>query len=99
MALVDWESFGEEKVTRVYLASKLREAKRVEGTLSSHGIDYAVEIEPFITYLFGIIRREHKGVAFYVQFMNADLSRQKLEEVGLVRGLVDDADSDSELNP
>src|SRR5262245_43773366 len=66
VAIVDWEIFGEEKVSRVYLAGRLREAKNVESILTQHGINYAVEIEPFTTYLFGFIRREHKGVAFYV---------------------------------
>ena len=95
MALVDWDAFGDEKVIRVYLAGKLREAKNVENTLNGHGIDYAVEIEPFVVYLFGFLRREHKGVAFYVLPGQVDLSREKLQEAGLVKGLVDeDPDQD-----
>src|SRR5580765_5656320 len=90
MAIVDWDAFGDEKVTRVYLAARLREAQNVETTLSSHGVDYAVEIEPFTTYLFGIIRRQHKGVAFYVLLNQADFSRQRLLDAGLKKGLIDE---------
>lgn len=88
MAIVDWEEFTDKDVARVYLAGRLREAKAVENTLSGNGIDYAVDIEPFKTYLFGILPRKHKGVAFYVLKLRAEHSRQVLQDAGLMKGLI-----------
>ena len=90
MAKVEIESFEEKEVARVYIAERLREAKRVESTLSEHGVDYAVEVEPFYKLLLGFIPCEYSGAAFYVLSGQAPFARQALEVAGLKAGLVDE---------
>jgi hypothetical protein len=90
MALVDPDLFAEKDVTAVYIAGRLSEAKRVEQTLSDHGIDYAVDAERFQTQLLGVFPREYEGVAFYVLSAQAALSRRVLLEAGLTAGLVEE---------
>ena len=88
--LVDAEAFADRDVTRVYIAGRLSEAKRVEGALSERGIDYTVEIERFQTRLLGILPTEYEGVAFYVLTVQAAPARLVLDEAGLRAGLVEE---------
>jgi hypothetical protein len=90
MALVQPEDFGETEVARVYIAGRLPEAQEVERVLSSNGVDYFVEIEPFQVMLLGFLPTEHKGLAFYVAANNAELSCRALLEAGLTQGLVEE---------
>ena len=90
MPLVHIEAFDGKELERVYLAGRLAEAKDVERTLSEHGIDYAVEIEPFQTTLLGFLLREYEGVAFYVLADQASTCRSRLKTAGLVVGLLDE---------
>jgi len=89
MGMVSAEEFGEEERARVYVAARVREAKRVERALSAAGIDYAVEIEPYRTRLLGILPVEYKGAVFYVLAGDADFSRHTLRDAGLEHGLIE----------
>jgi hypothetical protein len=42
-----YDDFGDADLSRIYLAARLAEAKRVEKILDENGIDYAVEVEPY----------------------------------------------------
>ena len=88
--LVDAETFADKEIARVYIAGRLSEAKRVESALSEKGIDYAVDVEPFVTHVLGIFRNEYDGVAFYVLSSQAAFARQTLVDAKLRAGLVDD---------
>lgn len=90
MALVDPDLFGDEDVAAVYVARRLPEAKRVERTLSDHGIDYAVDVETFQVHLFGLFPREYEGVGFYVLRRDARLARRALTDAAMTQGLVDE---------
>ncbi|MGH7770683.1 MAG: hypothetical protein ACREQA_00425 [Candidatus Binatia bacterium] len=87
MARIALENFAEKEVARIYIAAELGEAKRVENTLTQNGIDYAVEIEPYVRYNLGSL--ENKGAAFYVISGQADFCRRALREAGLKAGIVD----------
>jgi hypothetical protein len=57
--------FGDQELTLVYVAKKLKEALRLEKLLTDAGIDYLVEPDK---YSGGIIfRSERIGAFFYVQ--------------------------------
>jgi len=49
---VTLDDFGDKEVARIYLAGRLAEAKQVEEILSANGINYAVEVEPYVTLSF-----------------------------------------------
>lgn len=87
MALVDQEQLAGQDSVRVYIAGRLREARHVESVLTERGVDYYVEMERFERRLFGVIRREYTGVAFYVPVVVADACRGWLREAGLTAGL------------
>ncbi len=87
MAKVDIEAFWGKEVTRVYIAGKLGEAKQVESTLTENGIDYAVEVEPFVTLILGILPSEYAGAGFYVLSEQAALARSILLAAGFTAGI------------
>lgn len=90
MALVDPENFDDQEIAIIYVASRVNEGKRVEQVLSAHGIDYAVDVEPFQSRILGILPVEYEGVGFYVLSGQADFCRRALREAGLVTGLVEE---------
>jgi hypothetical protein len=45
---VGLDDFGEKDISRIYLAGRLAEAKRVKKILSANGVYYAVEVEPYV---------------------------------------------------
>jgi len=87
MARVRIEDFEGQEMTRVYLAAKLKEAKRVEDILAASGINFAVEIEPYQKLLLGIILRKYLGAGFFVRSTEAALARSTLSAAGLVVGI------------
>jgi hypothetical protein len=89
MTMVPRETFADKEVARVYIAGRPGEAILVEKTLSAHGIDFVVEIEPFETHLLGVLPREYEGVAFYVLSGQGGFCRRILREAGLRAGLVE----------
>ena len=93
MARVDLEEWDGQEVARVYLAGRLAEALQVEETLTGHGIDYAVDLEPFRTLVLGMFPSEHTGVGFYVLSAQAGPSRRALLDAGLRTGIEEDDDA------
>jgi hypothetical protein len=60
----DPDFFGEQELALVYIAKKLKEALRLEQSLTDAGVDYLVEPDK---YSGGIIfRSERVGAFFYV---------------------------------
>ena len=57
-------SKDEKDITRIFIASNLKEAQGIEEILTGHGIDYAVKIEKYVRL--GLFPSEIPGVAFYV---------------------------------
>ena len=90
MAWVEPEDLADKELARIYIAGRLAEAKRVEKTLSDHGIDYSIEIEQFETYVLGLFPSRHSGVAFYVVSSQAEFCRRALLDQGLRIGIVDE---------
>jgi hypothetical protein len=90
MARVDIEDFDDKQVTRVYIAGSLREAKRVEDTLTRHGINYAVDIEPYSKAVLGIFDSVYAGAGFFVASTQAALARSTLLADGLSVGIEGD---------
>jgi hypothetical protein len=88
MARVIFDDLGEKEVARIYLAGELAEAKRVEEILNSNGIDYAVEVEPYVR--FSLFSSEYAGAAFYVLSGQAELCRRALCEAGFKAGILDE---------
>ena len=91
MPRVTLDDFGETEVSRIYLAGRLAEAKRVENILSGHGINYAVEVEPYITSFAIFSSGEYRGATFYVLSGQADFCRRALSEAGLKSGILEDS--------
>ena len=78
---------------RIFLATSLRIARRVEHWLTTAGVDYAVQVEPFgRSVLFRSIRN---GAAFYVTSGQAAQCRQGLMITELAAGVVEDGEADS----
>lgn len=58
------EDFGERELNLVYVARKLKDALRVEETLTVAGVDFAVEADRYWSGT--ILRRERIGAFFWV---------------------------------
>ena len=85
MARVEPEALEGRDLARVYIAPKLREARRVEQLLTTQGIDYVVSVEPVLRSLFGSTRN---AAVFLVAAEDADVSAGALTEAGLGLGVV-----------
>lgn len=84
MARVEPEDLRDPE--RIYIAGSLRVALRVEEWLTTAGVDYAVQVEPYgRSLLFHSLRM---GAAFYVMSGQADYCREQLLAAGLGRGVV-----------
>lgn len=74
----DPDYFGDIELVLLYIAKKLKEALKVEDTLTAAGIDYAVETD---TYRGGMIFvSERVGAFFYVTPDFLDRAREVLRE-------------------
>lgn len=91
MSLVDPDALADQPCVRVYIAGRLREARAVEDTLTTAGLDYYVAIERFERLLLGLIRREYDGVAFYVRQTEAPRALDALRAGRFAAGLEEDA--------
>jgi hypothetical protein len=75
---------------RIYIAGTLRMALRVEEWLTTAGIEYAVQVEPYgRSLLFGRLRM---GAAFYVTSGQAAYCREQLMAAGFGGGVVEAQD-------
>ena len=89
MPRVAIDDFGEKEIKRVYFAARLAEAELVEAELNKQGIDYAVEVEPYLaSAVFWL--SEYMGAAFYVISGQVDFCRTILRDAGLTAGLLDE---------
>jgi hypothetical protein len=85
MARIDTDALQDPEP--IYLASSLRGARRVEALLTSHGVDYVVQVESLgRSTLFGTVRQ---GAGFYVASAQAASCRVFLAEAGLSHGIID----------
>ncbi len=76
----DPDFFGEEELSLIYVARKLKEALRLEQLLTEAGLDYLVEPDK---YSGGIIfRSERVGAFFYVAPANESLTRDTMQRGG-----------------
>ncbi len=72
--------FGEKELVLVYIAKKLREARKLEEKLDELGIHYLVEAD---TYRGGVLFvRELVGAFFYVKEEEAAAARAAVASVG-----------------
>jgi hypothetical protein len=75
------EHFGEQELTLLFVAQKLKEAIRLEELLTEAGLDYLVESDEYTVG--AIFRRVRVGAFFYVA-PNADsAAREVLRRGGL----------------
>lgn len=66
----------------VYIAGNVVDAERAERTLTEHGVDYALSLEPFAST--SIMRAgEHTGLFVYVPTAQHRSCREMLERSGL----------------
>ena len=85
MARVDADALQDP--VNIYLAASLAAARAVEALLTSHGVEYAVQVEPLgRTTLFGSLRH---GAAFYVSSGQASYCLSVLRETDLRKGIVE----------
>jgi hypothetical protein len=72
--------FGDQDLTLVYIAKKLKRALALEEALTAAGVDYLVEPD---RYTGGIIfRTERVGAFFYVLRQDEETTRHLLSENG-----------------
>jgi hypothetical protein len=72
------EFFGEAELSLLYIAKKLKEALKLEETMTEAGLDYVVEPD---TYRGGIIfASERVGAFFYVAPEHLDQARELLRK-------------------
>jgi len=76
----------------IYIAGTVDEAARVEAALARAGLDYTVEIEPYVWHVLGFVPSEHEGAAFYVLGKAAAAGREALRQARLTSGLVEAPD-------
>jgi len=73
--------FGEQELSLIYVAKRLRDALRLEEILTQAGLDYLVEPDK---YSGGVIfRSERVGAFFYVTPENERLARETLTRGGV----------------
>ena len=87
MARVEPEALANQKLSRIYIAGRLAEARQVEELLGGRGVDYIVLVEP---YRASILLSPRNGAAFYVVDSQADFCRQQLAAAGFQRGVLDE---------
>lgn len=76
----DDEHFGDQELSLVYIAKRLKEALKLEDILTNAGIDYLVEPDH---YSGGIIfRSERIGAFFYVPIVSLPSTRELMQREG-----------------
>jgi hypothetical protein len=74
------DHFGDQELTLVYVAKKLKEALELEQILTDAGLDYLVEAD---RYSGGVVfRSERVGAFFYVEPAAAQAACQTMERAG-----------------
>jgi hypothetical protein len=76
----DEDFFGEQELSLIYVARRLREAKKLEALLEAAGIDYLIELD---TYRGGVIFiSERVGVFFYTTSAQIETARLRMRDGG-----------------
>lgn len=74
------EHFGEQELSLVYIAKRLKDALRIEQILTGAGVDFLVEPD---RYSGGVIfRSERVGAFFYVAPSDVAVAHQTLRAAG-----------------
>jgi len=81
-------SKDEKDITRIFIASNLKEAQGIEEILTGHGINYAVKIEKYVRL--GLFPSEIPGVAFYVSSGQGSFCRDLLRNEDFLAGIVEE---------
>jgi hypothetical protein len=72
--------FGQQELVLLYVARRLREAKRIEALLEQAGVDYLIELD---TYRGGVIFvSERVGAFFYASEAQCETARTRMREAG-----------------
>jgi hypothetical protein len=74
------EHFGEQELSLLYVAQKLKHALRLEQLLTDAGLDYVVESDEYAVGL--LFRRVRVGAFFYVAPDHAGAAREVLRRGG-----------------
>jgi hypothetical protein len=74
------EHFGDQEMSLLYVAQKLKHALRLEQLLTDAGLDYLVESDEYSSGT--IFRRVRVGAFFYVPPNAADVARDVLRRAG-----------------
>ena len=90
MARRDPEHFDDVEPDLIYVARRLRHARRVESLLSDAGIDYAVETDVISTGV--LFPTQRMGAFFYVAPDDRDAARTVLEREGFALIVTGDPD-------
>lgn len=89
MARIDAAEWEDRQSELIFIARRVREAKRVEVLLTKEGVDYAIAFEPFLHGgIFGVVTLT--GVGFYVLSGQAAYCRELLGQHGLAVGVVEE---------
>ena len=76
----DPDYFGDRDMDLVYIAKRLRDALRLEASLTAAGIDFAVEADEYIGgFLF---KRKLTGAFFYVTPEAVEAAHRAMTEAG-----------------
>lgn len=84
---VEMDHFSGQEIERVYLASTLEEAKRVEKILDTSPFVYAIDLEPFTRPIASVFGGTYAGVGFYVAPTAVDVCKRFLTENGITAGI------------
>lgn len=81
MARCRLEELGHRELRLVYIAGNVRDAGNAERVLTTLGVDYALDLEPFTTG--AIFSRQYMGLFFYVPIEQHALCMEHLRRHGL----------------
>src|SRR5215475_5163253 len=92
MARRDPDAFGEASLALVFIAGNTHEARSAEAELTTGGIDYCLQAEPFMQ---GLLSSKRTGVGFYVLQAHASAAQRTLEKANLRSGLIEPESGES----
>jgi len=84
---VDRQDLDHQELERIFVAARLAEAQHVEEVLTLAGIEYVVDVEPFVAGIFSTFHPRY-GAVFTVRASQSMFCRERLIEAGLGRGVI-----------
>jgi hypothetical protein len=88
MPLIEFEGFGDNAVERIYLATAIDEADKVQRLFDREDVEYAIEEAPCTVQVDGVPQESSRGMAFHVIRDQADFCRLMLANAGFGDGIV-----------